>query len=49
MNRGSNLPGLSPERIDSANALDPSGVFTLGHNSRLHHIGVGRRYCQPQT
>lgn len=26
------------------NRIDPSGVFTLRHNSRLHHIGVGRRY-----
>ena len=25
--------------------IDPSGVFTLRHNSRLHHIGVGRRYA----
>ena len=23
--------------------IDPSGVFTLRHNSRLHHIGIGRR------
>lgn len=22
----------------------PSGVITLRHNSRLHHIGLGRRY-----
>jgi transposase InsO family protein len=25
--------------------IDPSGGFTLRHNSRLHHIGVGRRYA----
>ena len=25
--------------------LDPSGIFTLRHNSRLHHIGVGRRHA----
>jgi transposase InsO family protein len=25
--------------------VDPSGVFTLRHNSRLHHIGVGRRHA----
>ncbi len=25
--------------------IDHSGVFTLRHNSRLHHIGVGRRYA----
>jgi transposase InsO family protein len=24
--------------------IDPTGVFTLRHNSRLHHIGIGRRY-----
>jgi transposase InsO family protein len=25
--------------------IDYHGVFTLRHNSRLHHIGVGRRYA----
>jgi transposase InsO family protein len=25
--------------------IDPSGVFTLRHNSRLHHIGLGRRHA----
>ena len=25
--------------------IDSGGVFTLRHNSRLHHIGVGRRYA----
>lgn len=25
-------------------SVDRSGVITLRHNSRLHHIGVGRRY-----
>jgi Integrase core domain len=25
--------------------IDPSGVITLRHNSRLHHIGIGRRYA----
>lgn len=25
--------------------IDPSGVFTLRHHSRLHHIGVGRRHA----
>ncbi len=25
--------------------IDPTGVFTLRHNSRLHHIGVGRRHA----
>ena len=25
--------------------IDPSGVFTLRHNSQLHHIGVGRRHA----
>jgi transposase InsO family protein len=24
--------------------IDSTGVFTLRHNSRLHHIGIGRRY-----
>ena len=25
--------------------IDTSGVFTLRHNSRLHHIGIGRRHA----
>jgi transposase InsO family protein len=25
--------------------IDPSGVFTLRHNSRLHHIGIGRSHA----
>jgi transposase InsO family protein len=25
--------------------IDPSGVVTLRHNSRLHHIGLGRRHA----
>ena len=25
--------------------IDPSGVFTLRHNSRLHHIGIGCRHA----
>jgi transposase InsO family protein len=25
--------------------IDDSGVFTLRHNSRLHHVGIGRRYA----
>ncbi|HZG93370.1 MAG TPA: IS481 family transposase [Mycobacteriales bacterium] len=25
--------------------IDESGVFTLRHNSRLHHIGIGRRHA----
>ena len=24
--------------------IDPSGVITLRHNSRLHHIGIGRAH-----
>jgi transposase InsO family protein len=26
--------------------IDPSGVFTLRHNSHLHHIGIGRRHAR---
>lgn len=43
------LPGLTP--LDDTHyrirhdKIDPSGVFTLRHNSRLHHIGVGRRHA----
>ena len=25
--------------------IDTSGVITLRHNSRLHHIGLGRRHA----
>jgi hypothetical protein len=25
--------------------IDSSGVVTLRHNSRLHHIGLGRRHA----
>lgn len=25
--------------------IDITGVITLRHNSRLHHIGLGRRLC----
>ncbi|MFL5799740.1 MAG: transposase, partial [Actinomycetota bacterium] len=25
--------------------IDPSGVITLRYNSRLHHIGLGRRHA----
>ena len=25
--------------------IDANGTLTLRHNSRLHHIGVGRRYA----
>jgi transposase InsO family protein len=43
------LPSLTP--LDDTHyrirhdKIDPSGVFTLRHNSRLHHIGVGRRHA----
>jgi hypothetical protein len=26
--------------------IDPTGVITLRHNSRLHHIGIGRRHAR---
>src|SRR5690349_7788194 len=29
--------------------IDPSGVLTLRHNSRLHHIGIGRRHAGPTS
>ena len=43
------LPSLTPladthYRIRH-DKIDPCGVFTLRHNSRLHHIGIGRRYA----
>ncbi|MGI8680661.1 MAG: integrase core domain-containing protein [Mycobacteriales bacterium] len=25
--------------------IDPSGVVTVRHNSRLHHLGIGRRFA----
>ena len=27
----------------------PGGVFTLRHNTRLHHIGVGRRHAGTES
>jgi hypothetical protein len=29
--------------------IDPSGVITLRHNSRLHHIGLGRRHARTRV
>jgi hypothetical protein len=29
--------------------IDPSGVISLRHNSRLHHIGLGRRHAEPAS
>ena len=29
--------------------IDPSGVITLRHNSRLHHIGLGRRHASTRV
>jgi hypothetical protein len=29
--------------------IDNSGVITLRHNSRLHHIGLGRRHAQTRV
>lgn len=29
--------------------IDTSGVVTLRHNSRLHHIGIGRRHAQTRV
>jgi hypothetical protein len=36
------LPAHTRLRHDK---VDPSGVITLRHNSRLHHIGLGRRHA----
>jgi transposase InsO family protein len=44
-------PGLAGARTLPAHArlrhdkIDPSGVITLRHDSRLHHIGLGRRHA----
>jgi transposase InsO family protein len=44
-------PGLAGTRTLPAHArlrydkIDPSGVITLRHDSRLHHIGLGRRHA----
>lgn len=35
-------PGHYRVRRDT---IDDSGVVTLRHNSRLHHIGLGRRHA----
>ena len=37
-----NIPGHYRVRNDR---IDPSGVITLRHNSKLHHIGLGRRHA----
>jgi hypothetical protein len=29
--------------------IDPSGVITLRHSSRLHHIGIGRRHARTRV
>jgi hypothetical protein len=29
--------------------IDPSGVITLRYNSRLHHIGLGRRLARTRV
>jgi hypothetical protein len=29
--------------------IDNSGVITLRHNSRLHHIGLGRRHARTRV
>ena len=29
--------------------IDTSGVITLRHNSRLHHIGLGRRHARTRV
>jgi hypothetical protein len=31
------------------NRIDPSGVITLRHNSRLHHIGLGRHHARTRV
>ena len=36
------IPGHIRVRQDK---IDPSGVITLRYNSRLHHIGLGRRHA----
>jgi hypothetical protein len=40
--RGLTLPAHARLRRDK---IDPSGVITLRHDSRLHHIGLGRRHA----
>jgi len=40
--RGFLVPGHYRVRRDK---IDPSGVITLRYNSRLHHIGLGRRHA----
>jgi transposase InsO family protein len=40
------LPAHARVRRDK---VDPSGVITLRHNSRLHHIGLGRRHADTRV
>jgi len=37
-------PGCAHARL-RRDVIDPSGVITLRYNSRLHHIGLGRRHA----
>jgi transposase InsO family protein len=38
------LPNPAHSRV-RADKIDKAGIVTLRHNSRLHHIGVGRRHA----
>ena len=41
------MPGFTVPAHDRLrrDKVDHSGVITLRHNSRLHHIGLGRRHA----
>jgi len=48
-------PQIDPHYRVRKDEIDTSGVITLRHDSRMHHIGLGRRLtgtavsCCPQT
>lgn len=47
-------PAGTPVKVPShyrvrRDKIDPSGVITLRHNSRLHHIGLGRRHASTRV
>ena len=43
--KATGTPLLDPHYRVRHDTIDSSGVITLRHNSRLHHIGLGRRHA----
>ena len=43
--RPSGIPRTTPTAASDMTRVDANGKLTLRHNSRLHHIGIGRRHA----